>query len=54
MARRQRLASALSLLILTVAASAEGFIRVDEDEYSKSSTPSAAATTRSAPSLEKA
>lgn len=32
MARRTRLATAFTFLILTVAASAEGFIRVDEDE----------------------
>jgi hypothetical protein len=32
MARRQRLASALTLMILTIAAQAEDFIRVDEDK----------------------
>ena len=32
MARKQRLASALALMILTVAAQAENFIRVDEDD----------------------
>jgi hypothetical protein len=32
MARRTRLASALSLMILTIAAQAENFIRVDEDD----------------------
>jgi hypothetical protein len=32
MARRQRLASALTLMILSIAAQAEDFIRVDEDE----------------------
>jgi hypothetical protein len=32
MARKQRLASALTLMILTIAAQAENFIRVDEDD----------------------
>lgn len=32
MPRRKRIAAALTFLVLTVAASAEGFIRVDEDE----------------------
>lgn len=32
MARRTRIAAAFTFLILTIAASAEGFIRVDEDE----------------------
>lgn len=32
MARRTRIATAFTFLILTIAASAEGFIRVDEDE----------------------
>ncbi len=32
MARRQRLATAITLMVLTIAAQAEDFIRVDEDD----------------------
>ena len=32
MARKQRLAGALTLMILSIAAQAEDFIRVDEDD----------------------